>query len=244
MRKLTIVWSFLDLCLLSAGVLCIVSAILFSQPQHLILALIKTRINFQIIGICLGSTYIFGTLLSLPAILSSVENSRLLMMLNWWLVVLASLTLAFGSHVWMFSLQQISEFFEIWSEQNESAQQTIQDKFSCCGYLEVAHYLKRQKSESSMPWCSNGTSAGGLTTQLGFCTDSTFAANQTGCSSKITSAQSPGSDYTLENIFTSIYGFEVIIGLFFLATVCVINERNITVRFKRIDEKRGGGGFV
>ncbi|KAK6903533.1 hypothetical protein L486_03100 [Kwoniella mangroviensis CBS 10435] len=225
MKKLTIVWSFLDLCLLSAGVLCIVSAILFSQPQHLISALIKTRINFQIIGICLGSTYIFGTLLSLPAILSSVENSKLLMMLNWWLVILASLTLAFGSYVWMFSLQQISEFFEIWSEQSENVQQTIQDKFSCCGYF-------------------NGTSAGGLTTQLGFCTDSTFAANQTGCSSKITSAQSPGSDYTLENIFTSIYGFEVIIGLFFLATVCVINERNITVRFKRIDEKRGGGGFV
>ncbi|WVW78242.1 hypothetical protein I302_100195 [Kwoniella bestiolae CBS 10118] len=225
MKKLTIVWSFLNLSLLAAGVLCIVSAIIFSQPDHLILALIKTRINFQIIGICLGSTYIAGTLFALPAILSSVESSKLLMMLNWWLVVLASLTLAFGSYVWMFSLQQVSEFFEIWSSQSEIVQQTIQDKFSCCGYF-------------------NGTSSGGLTTQLGYCTDTEFAANQTGCSSKITSAQSPGSDYTLENIFTSIYGFEVIIGLFFLATVCVINERNITVRFKRIDEKRGGGGFV
>jgi hypothetical protein len=47
----------------------------------------------------------------------------------------------------------------------------------------------------------------------------------------VTSAKSPGSDFTLENIFTSIYGFEVIIGMFFLATVCVITEvRRTSVR--------------
>ncbi|WWC59653.1 uncharacterized protein I303_102213 [Kwoniella dejecticola CBS 10117] len=225
MRKLTLVWSFLNLCLFAAGVLSIVSAIIFSQPGHLILSLIRTKINFQLIGICLGSTYIFGTLLSIPAILSSPESSKLLMFLNWWLVVIASLTLAFGSYVWMFSLEQISTFNQIWITQNEGVQQAIQDQFQCCGYV-------------------NGTQAGGFTAQLGFCADSVFAANQTGCQSSITSANSPGSDYTLENIFTSIYGFEVIIGLFWLATVCLINERQIEVRFKRIDEKRGGGGFV
>jgi hypothetical protein len=56
-----------------------------------------------------------------------------------------------------------------------------------------------------------------------------------------------------------VYGFEVIIAMFFLATVCVIKEvssgsgagmtrpdaqREVEVRFARIDEKRGGGGFV
>ncbi len=41
-----------------------------------------------------------------------------------------------------------------------------------------------------------------------------------------------------------MYGFVAVVGLFFIATTCVINERIVAVRFERIDEKRGGSGFV
>ncbi|WWC86715.1 uncharacterized protein L201_001593 [Kwoniella dendrophila CBS 6074] len=225
MKRLIIIWAFLDFCLLTAGVLSIVSAIQFSKPEHLILSLIRSKINFHLIGITLGSAYIFGFILSIPAILYSINNSSLLKLLNVWLVAIATLTLGFASYIWFFSLQQINNFYKIWLNQNISVHQSIQDEFKCCGYF-------------------NGTSSGGFKTPLGFCEDPSFAVNQIGCQSFITSSKSPGSDYTLENIFTTIYGFEFIIGFCFLATVCIINERQTVVRFKRIDEKRGGGGFV
>jgi hypothetical protein len=41
-----------------------------------------------------------------------------------------------------------------------------------------------------------------------------------------------------------MFGFTAVNGLLFLATLCVINERLIAVRFAKIDAKRGGGGFV
>lgn len=40
----------------------------------------------------------------------------------------------------------------------------------------------------------------------------------------VTSANSPGTDYTLNNIFTSLYGWTAILGAFLLATLCVIKE--------------------
>jgi hypothetical protein len=49
--------------------------------------------------------------------------------------------------------------------------------------------------------------------------------------SPVTSSASPGSDYDLENIFSSIYGFEAIIVCFFLATACVINEVSLLMKF-------------
>jgi hypothetical protein len=42
----------------------------------------------------------------------------------------------------------------------------------------------------------------------------------------------------------SIYAFIAVIGCLFLATVCVMKERAVEIRFQKIDAKRGGGGFV
>lgn len=40
----------------------------------------------------------------------------------------------------------------------------------------------------------------------------------------VTSASSPGTDFTLNNIFTCLYGWTAILGAFLLATLCVIKE--------------------
>ncbi|WVQ79894.1 hypothetical protein IAT38_001994 [Cryptococcus sp. DSM 104549] len=224
MRKLLIVWFFLDFLLLAAGVLSIVAAIMFANPGHLILNLIAQKVDFKI-GLGLGATYLLGNLISIPAFTSNYEKPMMLKKFNWYLLVLSAITLAFGSIFWLLSLEQISTFLAVWTAQSAAAQQAFQDKFSCCGY-------------------TNGTLAGGFTTQAGFCADAVFAANQTGCQTTITASTNPGTDFTLENVFSAIYGFELIIWGLLLATVCVINERQLAVRFQRIDEKRGGGGFV
>ncbi|EIW71037.1 hypothetical protein M231_03567 [Tremella mesenterica] len=224
MKRLLGVWGFLVVCLLAAGSVSIVFAIMFQRPGQLIMNLIVSKMDGNI-GIALGITYLLTVLLAIPAILQPPANRTLLKVLNWWLVGLAIETVILGSIVWFFSLRQRSEFSVIWDQQSATIQQALQDTFSCCGY-----------------W--NGTASGQFTVQQGFCADATFAANQTGCVTPITASTAPGSDFTLNNIFTSIYGFEAIIVALFMATSCVINERQVQVRFERIDAKRGGGGFV
>ena len=97
---------------------------------------------------------------------------------------------------------------------------TLWFQFRCCGY-----------------W--NGTTAGQFTTAQGFCLETAFAASQPGCqpssgssrlavciadAATVTSSSSPGSDFILETLFSTVYGFEAIIVCFFFATLCVINE--------------------
>lgn len=42
----------------------------------------------------------------------------------------------------------------------------------------------------------------------------------------------------------SIYGVVCITLALFLTTACIINERRRILRFRKIDQKRGGSGFV
>ncbi|ODN87736.1 hypothetical protein L198_06966 [Cryptococcus wingfieldii CBS 7118] len=224
MRILNIVWAVFAFLLLAAGVISIVASVIFNSAGHPFLNMIATKVDFKL-GIGMGVIYIMSCIVSVPAFMASFENPVMLKFLNWWLVGCMAVTLAFGSIFWVLSLEQLNTFSNVWKAQTSTIQQTIQDEFSCCGYF-------------------NGTAEGGFSTTAGFCSDATFAAAQTGCQNTITSASSPGTDFTLETIFSTVYGFEIILVSFFLATVCLINERGISVRFKRIDAKRGGSGFV
>jgi len=52
------------------------------------------------------------------------------------------------------------------------------------------------------------------------------------------------ADVTLENVFSALYGMMVpVLGLL-LASISVIYKRKEDERFKKIDAKRGGRGFV
>jgi hypothetical protein len=112
MRRLYLVWGFLDLCLLAAGVLSVAISIVFmSSKEHLILQLIFDRIDFKSeltnrsrtgldnvclrpVGVVLGAMYILAVLLSVPAILQPKDRPILLKVLNWFLMVTAIITLA------------------------------------------------------------------------------------------------------------------------------------------------------
>jgi len=52
------------------------------------------------------------------------------------------------------------------------------------------------------------------------------------------------ADMTLNNTFSTVYGFMAIVIGLFLATTCVIKKRQEYHRFEKIDAKRGGQGFV
>lgn len=52
------------------------------------------------------------------------------------------------------------------------------------------------------------------------------------------------ADPYINTAFTGVYACEAVVIAFALAATCVISERRVVERFRLIDAKRGGGGFV
>ncbi|KAL7415186.1 tetraspanin [Mrakia frigida] len=225
-KKLTIIWSLLNVCLLAAGALTIAFSFVWRKQDTLLNMVISTmELNA---GLALGILLVLTSFFAVPSILQSPNNNSLLIFLNWAVVGDIIAATVVGSIVWFYSLCQRDEFAVSWSGFTDPERVGIENMFSCCGY-----------------W--NGTAAGlfiphDLTTATitPFCNDAVFAANQTGCVASIVQFTDP----TLEQTFSSMYGYVVILILYGLATTCLINERNLLVRFRKIDAKRGGSGFV
>ncbi|KAH9981477.1 tetraspanin Pls1 family [Lactifluus volemus] len=118
-----------------------------------------------------------------------------------------------------------AEFHTLYANLQPSQRVTIQDMFSCCGYFNSTDLIVIGGN-----FCQNQTFANALNT--------TVLNNF--CVSPITHF----ADVSLNDAFSTTYGFIAgIIGLF-LSSLCVIKVRQEIERFKRIDVKRGGGGFV
>jgi hypothetical protein len=104
-----------------------------------------------------------------------------------------------GSFIWFHSLRQRAEYELSFFAQSKDDQAKMQDMFSCCGWF----------NSTTDPF-----------TQSNFCTQAVAAnINTTSCVGPVTAV----TDYTLNNIFTSIYAFMAPIAALFLATLCVIN---------------------
>ncbi|KZT56501.1 hypothetical protein CALCODRAFT_435671 [Calocera cornea HHB12733] len=215
-RKLVAVWSFLLVCLVAAGIVSLVLGILWKQPDLLRNLIISTSDTTA--GIAMGVTFLVTALFAIIAILQPNANTMLLHVLNWILVGVGLEVVSIGTFIWYYTLTEMSDFDALWLVQSPDNIVQLQDIFQCCGYFNGTDHAVYQ----------------------GFCANMATAMNNTGCFVPLTG----DADVTLNNIFTTVYGFMFIIILFFLATACVINKRVELERFKRIDEKRGGTGFV
>ncbi|CAE6415369.1 unnamed protein product [Rhizoctonia solani] len=215
-KTLTAVWAGLDFALLLAGAISIAFSVIWRAPNLLRdLVISDTDLNA---GLGLGIMFVITCVLSIGAILTPKAATGGLKALNWVLIADSIATVIVGSVVWFYTLEERENFSFVWAEQSQDIQSRIQEQFKCCGYY-------------------NGTDRA---VNTGICANEAFALNSTGCVGDITGY----ADYTLNNIFTSIYGFQAIIIGLFLATMCIINKRVEEERFRKIDAKRGGRGFV
>jgi len=213
------VWAFLDFCLLAAGVVSLSLSIVWRSPD-VMMEMVFSHADLTagtVLGIFLLLTFAF----SIGAIVQRNHITIGLVILNWILIIDAIIIVAIGSFIWFFTLRERDNFHKIYSEQSMSNRIEIQERLKCCGYF-------------------NGTDLaviGGT-----FCADSNFVqnVNTAFCVGPITSF----ADMSLMNMFTTVYGFMAIILSLFLASLCVINKRVEDERFKKIDAKRGGRGFV
>lgn len=216
-------WSLLDFLLLAAGGLSIALSIVWRKPDVLMnLALSNEFLTGGlVVGIALCLTFI----VSLGAVVQRNHITMGFVILNWLLLVDCIVVIVVGTMIWFFSLRQRSGISAKWNALSTADKITLQDQLKCCGFF-------------------NGTdnvAIGGT-----FCSSqdavNKLAANVTTnfCVSPVVTF----TDYTLENVFTTIYGYMAVVLGLLVASLCIIKQRQEEERFKKIDAKRGGRGFV
>lgn len=222
-RKLIGVWTFLDLCLLAAGAVSVALSIVWRAPDVLMNMVFSptTLTAGLILGIFLLSTVI----ISIGAIVQPNHVNMGLVILNWALIADAVIIVVIGSWIWFFSLHERNNFHKLFLELSVADRIVLQDQFKCCGYFNAG----------------DAAEIGGT-----FCADETFVTvtNNVTTGSFCVAPITAFADYSLNNTFTTVYGFMAIVISLFLASLCVINKRAEAERFKKIDAKRGGKGFV
>ncbi|KAG8926136.1 phospholipid scramblase 1 [Tulasnella sp. 419] len=212
--QLKTTWSIFSFLMLAAGAVMIAFSVIWRAPDPLR--------NFVISEMDLDAALILGIMFSITWVISIggfIQQNHVVMGLiitNWALILDAAATIVVGCIVWFYTLTPTKNYLEQWQTADTQTIQMIQDSLSCCGYR-------------------NGTEFGVPT---GFCATNINTAP--GCYPKIFSY----ADQTLNNVFTTIFGFMGVVIGFFLATVCVVNKRRERERFRKIDAKRGGRGFV
>jgi len=215
-RKLMAFWAFFAFALLAASGILISFSIMWRAPNLLLNFVVHP--SYLTSGLVLGIAFAVTFVIAVGGIVQPNHVTLGLTMLNWALLLDAIGTVAIGTMIWFFTLQERANFHARFASAPTSVRQQLQDHFSCCGYF-------------------NSTD---LVVNAGFCQDATTAATRPACVSLITGS----ADYTLNNIFTSVYGFMAVISGLFLMTLCVIFKRVEAERFRKIDLKRGGKGFV
>lgn len=215
-------WAFIDFLLLGASGMSIALSIIWRAPNILMNMAISSEFLTagMVLGIILGLTF----MVSLGAVVQRNHVTIGFVILNWFLVVDAIAVIVVGSMIWFFSLRQRNEFQKKWTALPAADRITIQDQHHCCGYFTVAD------AEIGGNFCQNTT----FTQSLSVNVTTNF------CVTPITLF----TDYTLENTFTTIYGYMAIVLSLLVASLCVIKKRQEEERFKKIDAKRGGRGFV
>jgi hypothetical protein len=217
-KRLIGVWAFFDFCLMAAGVVSIALSIVWHSP-NLLMNMVFTSADLTA-GLALGVALLVTFAISISAIIQPNHVTIGLVILNWALVLDALGIVIIGTFVWFYTLQERDNFQQVFQDLTTSQRISIQDQLHCCGYFDG----------------TDGEIGGA------FCQTAAFAQLNTtvNCVTPITNF----ADTSLNNVFTTVYSFMAIVICLLLASMCVIKKRLEIERFKKIDAKRGGRGFV
>ncbi|KAJ7286005.1 tetraspanin Pls1 family [Mycena rebaudengoi] len=221
-KKLMGCWAFIDFLLLVAAGLSIAFSILWRAPNLLMNMAISN--DFLTAGMVLGIALALTFVISLGAVVQRNHVTIGFVILNWFLVVDAVIITVVGSMIWFLSLQQRDKFHTKWIALRPQDRITLQDQFKCCGY-----FNKTDTFEIGGTFCTSPEFVAGL--------DANVTTNF--CVTPVTAF----TDYALENTFT-FTGYMAVTLSLLVASMCVIKKRQEEERFKKIDAKRGGRGFV
>jgi len=222
-RKLMGVWAALDFLLLIAGAVALSLSLIWRAPNTL-MNMILSPADLTA-GTILGVALLATCAISVAAIVQKSHVTIGLVILNYALLLDAIGIVIIGTFVWFFTLQERSNFHRLWLQASPQTRTMLQDQFKCCGYFNGS-----DQAEIGGLFCQNQEFISGLATDV----TTNF------CVTPITNF----ADMTLNNVFTTVYGYMAIVLCLLLTSLCVIKKRQEDERFKKIDAKRGGRGFV
>ncbi|KAF9459365.1 tetraspanin Pls1 family [Collybia nuda] len=218
-RKLMGVWAVLDFLLLAAGAVTIALSIVWRAPNTL-MNMVLSPADLTA-GMILGIALLITFAISVVAVVQKNHVTMGFVVLNYALLIDAIGIVIIGTFVWFFTLQERANFHTLWLEATRETRIKLQDQLRCCGYFNATDQV-----EIGGAFCQSPEFVSGLLTNL----TTNF------CVTPITSF----ADMTLNNV----YGFMAVVLCLLLASLCVIKKKQEDERFKKIDAKRGGRGFV
>jgi len=227
-RKLMGFWALMDVLLLGAGGLAVAMSILW-RGQDLLRNMVFTP-TYLTMGLVLGIALLATFVVSIGAIIQANHVTIGLVILNYMLLLDALIIIVIGTVVWFPTLRERDFFHKSWSDMSRDDRIFLQDKFSCCGYFNASDI-----AEVGGSFCTQ--------TQVTFLNALDLRNDDNAhffCVSPVTGY----ADYALENAFSTLYAFMVPVACLLLASISVIYKRQEGERFKKIDAKRGGKGFV
>jgi hypothetical protein len=222
-RKLIGVWAVLDVLLLASGAVALALSIIWRAP-NLLMNMVLSPSDLTA-GTILGISLLVTFAISIGAIVQRNHVTIGLVILNYVLILDSIAIVIIGSFVWFYTLRERDNFHKYWQLASRETRISLQDRLKCCGYFNATDL-----PEVGGTFCQTQDFISGL--------NSTVITNF--CVTPITSF----ADMTLNNVFTTVYGFMAIIICLLLASLCIIKKRQEDERFKKIDAKRGGRGFV
>jgi hypothetical protein len=213
-KQLYSVWAVLDLMLLAAGGITIAFSVIWQAPD--VLRNLVVSNTMLTAGLVLGIAFCIAVVFSIGGVVQPNHVTLGLTIFNYVLMVVSIITITVGSSIWFWTLRETENFTLLWLGLEPEKQGVVQDALRCCGWLDKTDSFFNQ----------------------GFC--AAPPADVKGCFGPLLAF----ADNTLMNVFTTIYGFMAILVALILANMCVINKRLERERFRKIDAKRGGRGFV
>jgi len=216
-------WAVLDFLLLAAGAVTLTLSLVW-RAENTLMNLVLTP-SYLTTGMVLGIALLITFAISIAAIVQRNHVTIGLVILNYTLLIDAIGIVVIGTFIWFFTLQERNNFHVRWEQASRDTRIQLQDQLQCCGYF-------------------NGTDLA----EIGgsFCQSQEFVAalNTSVLTNFCVQPLTSYADMTLNNVFTTIYGYMAVTLCLLLASLCVIKKRQEDERFKKIDAKRGGRGFV
>lgn len=173
-----------------------------------VLALAPVDLNH---GLVAGVFVFLSVLLALPGV---ITNSRGFLKASSIVNVMATVaTLAVGLELWFFTLIERQEYGSLWQAQSKLSAGLLQDRFTCCGYL-------------------NSTSPGFV--QSVACPNADIAASRVGCAVPFDAF----ADSLLNKMFTSLFGLSGLAIVALLSGLVLVKRITELQRFRNIDLKK------
>ncbi|CAG8541530.1 13206_t:CDS:2 [Acaulospora morrowiae] len=204
-------FAFFELSYLITGVFILVLGAMWFMTEGTNLHSIVITENLIEGGFVVGGLIMVSFFVALVGFISPLKRKNWLIAHSFFIVLTSMALLTLGGIIWFETLIERKHFTEEWLEWPTAMKATLQDQLGCCGWT--------------------GPSDNAVTSNL--CNAQTNMSSTQGCINLVITS----ADKTSRKLFTTLFGFIAVDIFLLLATIVLIQARNLEERYQKIDEK-------